>query len=139
MKYDSYRGVFNLDLLEGIVPSGLMGIPTVFRTDAVPSDLTPFDKAVSSRDYGSWVHFFIHDTQFQRIWRDPWRYLPILGRFAGVIAPDFSVMLDAVQPKTVVVYGSVRDEMTDAADHAGVSLVQREGATALVFSHKGAE
>ena len=217
MIYDTYRGVFNLDLLEGIVPSGPMGIPTVFRTDAVPSELIPFDKAVSSKDYGCWVHFFIHDAQFQRIWRDPWRYLPILGRFAGAIAPDFSVMwgyepfvqfesicrsrmiaswlqrsgldvlpvvrwgkevtypfafegiepggtvavgtvgcmrdreardvflngfpvmLDTVRPRTVVVYGSIRDEMADAADHAGVSLVQRQSATAQVFSHKGAE
>ena len=91
MNYSSYRGVFNADLLVGAVPSGKMGLPTMFRTETIPNRLVPFDKAATTADYDSWVHFFIHDCRFERVWRNPWRYLPILARFEGVIAPDFSV------------------------------------------------
>lgn len=37
------------------------------------------------------MHFFIHDSRFSRLLRDPWRYLPILARFDGVVSPDCSV------------------------------------------------
>lgn len=91
MRYDTYRGVFNTDIIEGNTPSGSMELPTILRTDEVPDRLISFDKAIRSADVDQWVHFFIHDYQFTRIIRDPWRYLPILQRFEGVISPDFSI------------------------------------------------
>ena len=91
MNYKTYRGLLNTDLIEGMSPSGSMELPAIFRTNARPDDLISFDKAITNHEYGQWVHFFIHDIQFQRIWRNPWRYLPILVRFKGVISPDFSI------------------------------------------------
>lgn len=91
MKFDTYRGVFNADLLVGAVPSGELGLPTMFRTQAVPNRLVSFDKCMRAQDTDRWVHFFIHDYQFARIWRNPWKYLPTLACYNGVIAPDFSV------------------------------------------------
>ncbi|ACV22892.1 Uncharacterised protein [Slackia heliotrinireducens] len=40
------------------------------------------------------MHFYEFDYLFERVWRDPRRYLPILRRFNGVILPDFSVYRD---------------------------------------------
>lgn len=94
MNYDTYLGVFNTDLIEGMTPSGSMETPTIFRTNAIPNRLISFDKSISARDTDQWVHFFIHDYQFMRIWRNPWKYLPILAKFNGVISPDFSIMWD---------------------------------------------
>lgn len=91
MRYDTYRGVFNTDIIEGNTPSGSMELPTILRSDASPDRLISFDKAIRSADVDQWVHFFIHDYQFTRIIRDPWRYLPILQRFEGVVSPDFSI------------------------------------------------
>ena len=91
MNYETYGGVFNVDLNAGAIPAGKYGIPTILRTGSVPNQLIPFDKAVSSEDHDQWVHFFIHDYQFIRIWRNPWRYLPILAEYNGIISPDFSV------------------------------------------------
>lgn len=91
MRYDTYRGVFNTDIIEGNTPAGSMELPTIMRSDALPDRLISFDKAIRSADVDQWVHFFIHDYQFTRIIRDPWRYLPILQRFDGVISPDFSI------------------------------------------------
>lgn len=55
----------------------------------------PFNMARSAkRRAGRWIHFFVDDYQFERIWRSPERYLPMLRKFEGVIAPDFSMWAD---------------------------------------------
>ena len=78
-------------LIEGIQPSGQWELPTILRSNANPSLLIPFDKAVTNKDHKGWVHFFIHDCRFSRLLKNPWRYLPILARYDGVISPDCSV------------------------------------------------
>lgn len=91
MNYDSYRSALRADLLEGIRPSGDWDIATIFRSNANPKLLVPFDKAVSAKEKSGWVHFFLHDRQFVRILRNPWRYLPIIAQFDGAVSPDCSV------------------------------------------------
>lgn len=92
MNYESYRRSMKTDLIEGLKPSGGWEIATIFRSNAKPERLIPFNKAISSRDKTGWVHFFTHDAQFVRLIRDPWRYPPILAEFDGVISPDCSVL-----------------------------------------------
>ena len=53
-----------------------------------------FSKAISCKDFDQWVHFYEFDYLFERVWRNPRRYLPVLKRFNGVILPDFSVYRD---------------------------------------------
>ena len=91
MNYQTYKRVFNTDIIDGNTPAGIFELPTIFKTNNQPNKLIAFDKAISSHDYDQWVHFFIHDFQFIRIIRNPWKYLPILQRFDGVISPDFSI------------------------------------------------
>lgn len=79
------------DFIEGMKPAGQWEFPTIYRTNACPSSLIPFDKAVPSKDHSGWVHFFIHDSRFTRLLNNPWRYLPILAKFDGVLSPDYSV------------------------------------------------
>ena len=40
------------------------------------------------------MHCYEDDAAFERLWSRPERYLPILKRYAGVIAPDFSLYRD---------------------------------------------
>lgn len=94
MNYDSYRSTLRADLLDGIHPSGEWDIATIFRSNANPKLLIPFDKAVSTKKKKGWIHFFIHDKRFARIMRDPWRYLLIIAQFDGAISPDCSVFWD---------------------------------------------
>lgn len=56
--------------------------------------MIPFSKAISCKDYEQWVHFYEYDYLFERLWRNPKRYLPILQRYIGVILPDFSLYRD---------------------------------------------
>lgn len=216
MNYDSYRTVMKTDLIEGMQPSGEWGLATIHRTNAKPSRLVPFDKAISSRETNAWVHFFIHDIRFSRILKDPWRYLPILARFEGVISPDCSVfwnypryrqlqsvarsreigswlqrngvpvipcvrwgkqdtyefafdgiapggtvavgtvgamrdsearnvfeagfepMLEAVEPRRIVVYGSRKSSVFEVAERHGIEVLQFDSEIAKVFSRRSA-
>lgn len=52
------------------------------------------DIPISCKDHDQWVHFYEFDYLFERLWRDPRRYLLILQRYNGVILPDFSLYRD---------------------------------------------
>ena len=43
---------------------------------------------------GTWVCFYEDDYKFEPFWREPKKYLDLLGRFDGVVAPDFSLYAD---------------------------------------------
>lgn len=47
-----------------------------------------------SKQYESYVHFYIDDYQFERIWNQPKKYISLLSKFKGIIMPDFSIYYD---------------------------------------------
>lgn len=51
-------------------------------------------------------HFYLDDYQFERVWNDAPRYIPILKRFKAVLAPDFSMYSDF--PKAVQIFNHYR-------------------------------
>ena len=53
------------------------------------------------------VHFFLHDYQFERVWKYPDRYLEVLKKFAFVLSPDFSPYAD--MPKALQIYNLYRN------------------------------
>lgn len=69
-------------------------LPVLKKVDFKPKKAIPFDKALKSDDYDQWVHFYIHDYLFERIWNNPKQYLNRLRNFQGVITPDFSLYWD---------------------------------------------
>ena len=52
------------------------------------------------------VHFFLHDYQFERVWKYPDRYTECLSKFAFVLSPDFSPYADI--PKALKVFNVYR-------------------------------
>ena len=88
------RDVFHAFLVEKATYEGFLEIPKIDYGDFRPSRLIAFSKAISSKDYDCWVHFYEDDTTFERIWNNPRKYLPILKKFKGVISPDFSLYRD---------------------------------------------
>ena len=90
----SCKDVFNAFLVSLAYYAGIFEFPVIQPTSWVPNKLIPFSKAISCKDYDQWVHFYEFDYLFERIWRNPRRYLDILKRFNGVILPDFSVYRD---------------------------------------------
>ena len=53
------------------------------------------------------VHFFLHDYQFERVWKYPDRYVDVLKKFAFVLSPDFSPYAD--MPKALQIYNVYRN------------------------------
>lgn len=52
----------------------------------------PFNFAKTCTDCATkGVHFFVDDYQFQRVWNQPDKYIPLLRKFGAVCAPDFSM------------------------------------------------
>lgn len=88
------RDVFNAFLVTLSQYSGFYEFPNIYPTYWIPNKLIPFSKAISCTNKNQWVHFYEDDYLFERIWRNPKRYLEILREYNGVILPDFSVYRD---------------------------------------------
>lgn len=88
------KDVFRAFLVKNATYEGSLEIPCIKRTEKTPNRLIPFSKAISSKEYDAWVHFYEDDVNFERLWNQPSKYLPILKKFKGVITPDFSVYRD---------------------------------------------
>lgn len=88
------KDVFRSFLVRNATYDGILEMPCIKSVDAIPNKLTAFSKAIRSKDFDSFVHFFEDDIEFERIWNAPNRYLPILRKFDGVITPDFSLYRD---------------------------------------------
>jgi hypothetical protein len=88
------KDVWNAFLVADASYAGPFEFPVIQPESSVPKRLIAFSEAVGSKDHDQWVHFFEDDYLFERIWRNPKRYLEILKHFNGVIMPDFSVYRD---------------------------------------------
>lgn len=72
---------------------GKYGIPEIkpetdIRIDKL--EWIPFNYALSAKDRASkGVHFYCDDYQFERVWRNPDKYVPLLQQFGAVLSPDF--------------------------------------------------
>ena len=91
---NSCRDVFNAFLVSAAHYAGIFEFPVIQPTHWIPNRLIPFSRAVSSKDHNQWIHFYEDDCSFERLWRNPRRYLEVLKRFNGVILPDFSLYRD---------------------------------------------
>lgn len=79
------RDVFNAFLVTLAYYAGIFEFPVIQPTHWIPNRLIAFSKAVSNTDYDQWVHFYEDDYLFERIWRNPKKYLDLLKRYNGVI------------------------------------------------------
>lgn len=88
------KDVFNAFLVAFATYAGIFEFPVINPTYWIPNNLISFSKCLSSKSFDFWVHFYEDDYLFERIWRNPSKYLGILKRFEGVILPDFSIYRD---------------------------------------------
>mgnify|MGYP000529161396 FL=1 len=88
------KDVFHAFLVKDARYEGDLEMPCIESEDVVPNDVIKFSKAVRSKEYDNFVHFYEDDVNFERIWNNSNRYLPILRKFDGVITPDFSLYRD---------------------------------------------
>lgn len=83
------------------------------RFDTALRDLHPENKI---------VHFFTDDYMFDRVWRSPERYIPVLARFRAVVAPDFSLYSD--HPRACQIFNHFRKHWLGAYWQAmGITVI----------------
>lgn len=90
------RDTFRWKCIKGAELEGVFDMPRLRAVHNIePVNLVPFHMANTTKHpSASWYHFYEDDYQFERIWHNPDRYIPILKRFAGGISTDFSIYLD---------------------------------------------
>ena len=98
--YPAYTDVFKASELRDSKFSVPYNFPLFKRANIVPKKLIPFDKIFKAKeeDYDAFVHFFLPDVCFERIWKNTDKYIPYLRKFAGCISPDFSLCYDFPYP-----------------------------------------
>lgn len=85
---------------------GRYDMPTLLPCDEFPERLIGFNYARTSEDYGAWIHFYIDDYQFERLWNSPAENMNILQRFGGCLTPNFSIYRD--MPEAMKIWNTYR-------------------------------
>ena len=85
---------FNGELAINAKFVGDYDIPYVESNNEIPEKVITFSKCIKSNDFDSWVVFYEDDNIFERLWKNPHKYLPILKKYKGIVGPDFSLYGD---------------------------------------------
>ena len=104
--YKTQRNYENVQraLFNGV---GCYEIPMIEPTQFDNAEFIVFNYAKNAKKaYGNAVHFFLDDYQFNRVWTNPDRYIPMLQKFKYVLTPDFSLYTDF--PKPLQIYNHYR-------------------------------
>ena len=108
-----YKDVFNLALSEKFEKTGKFDFPVIKMAKTIPKDIIPFNKAMSESNPGQkFVHFYIDDYQFERLWNRPEYYAKVLSKFAGIIGPDYSTYTN--MPKAQQIYQVYKSRLITA-------------------------
>lgn len=81
-------------------------LPLLKPCSKLPGSVVAFDRS-KTKNTDDWIHFYIHDDRFERLWNSPSKYLDILKSCPGVISPDFSIYRD--MPLSYQVWNTYRN------------------------------
>lgn len=123
MRYIQKRNYENLErrIFDGV---GQYGIPKLEPVQFIETcEFISFNYVGSCKECGGkGVHFFLDDYQFNRLWTNIDRYVPILAQFRYVMSPDFSTYTDF--PKVIQIYNHYRKHWVGAyLQEAGILVI----------------
>ena len=107
--------------------------PWLRRTWHKPNKAIPFDKATKSTRFDHWIHFYIHDKQFECVWNNPKQYLNLLSRFGGIITPDFSLYREL--PLAMQIWNTYRNRAGDERTYSFAFEGIEQGGTVAVSTN----
>lgn len=102
------KDIWKYWIFKDIKQHGEFDLPLIQKSNVVPDELVPFNYVNTllknpNLDLSKYyVHFFIDDYQFNRVWENPKRYVSMFQKFGGIIMPDFSVYTNF--PKAVQIH-----------------------------------
>ena len=91
------RDTYKFNMIKNAKLTGKYDFPIATYTTEldIDSKFIPFNYALTiKKPEDFYVYFYIDDYQFERLWNYPSKYLNLLKKFKGVIAPDFSMYID---------------------------------------------
>lgn len=102
---------------------GAFDFPVIDKNNLTPGEVISFNYLNSKKELNNvYVHFFINDYQFERVWANPHHYLQKLKQCAGVIGTDFSCYFDT--PKALQIYNIYRNRCLDRFFQAnGINVI----------------
>lgn len=88
-KYDYFKTY----LFQEAILKGKYKLPKLKPTQFIPNEVICFNEKqkLKTNDH-RWLDFFMDDYNFDVIWTNCDRYIPILRKAKGVITPDFSML-----------------------------------------------
>ena len=87
--------VFDAELLRQAKFAGKFEFPIIEENHFRPSRAVPFDRLKkNNKEKNLWVHFYVHDYRFLPVLKAPWKYVPILQNYEGMIGMDNSIYRD---------------------------------------------
>jgi len=99
--------LLKLDMVKNAVFTGKYDFPILKVTNSVATKAVPFDKANKVIDKKQWIHFYINDYQFERLWNNPKKYIKVLKSFIGVIGTDYSMYTE--MPLSMQIWNTYRN------------------------------
>lgn len=95
MKYRNKIDNFKYDIFKNLEITGKYDSPVIRPVQHIPIKLLPINKVLTCKNPKEYyVHFYVDDYQFERVWKNPKIWVKKLSQFAGVIGPDFSAYID---------------------------------------------
>jgi len=102
------RNTFKIEYFKDENLVGAFDFPMIDKVEKQNIErVSPFNIFKSNVDNGAWVHFFIDDYQFERLWQNPTQFLKLLSKAKGIITTDFSMYQD--MPKAMQIYNCYRN------------------------------
>lgn len=83
--------IFDIETLKAQADRKEYQLPILTSVNIMPERLVSFNNKARPDIENSWLHFYVQDSRFECVWKDPSRYLPLFRKCEGVISPDFSV------------------------------------------------
>lgn len=99
-RYDALnlkKGIYRSD------ESDYYQMPIIEKQTHDVKKLIPFART----PHNGYVHFFLDDYQFERVWNKPKKYIEKLKQYEGVLSPDFSLYTD--YPLAVQIWNTYRN------------------------------
>lgn len=78
--------------------------PIVYK----PERLVGFDHFATAAPADG-IHFYLDDYRFERLWKQPQRYIDVLKKFDCVLTPDFSLYTD--MPLSMMIWNVYRSRL----------------------------
>lgn len=98
----------NLEFFDETDTAGRWQMPIIHREQFIPKELISF-RYMKTPDKNKGVHCFAYDSEIDRIWKAPEKYIEKLSGYACFLSPDYSLYLD--MPAAQKIYNVFRSRL----------------------------